>query len=75
MKQRFILPPSSFILVFAARYANRQSGQAQTLATAGSTPACATHEVKHPSAGHGRAQVTVNHPPRAVQVQLLPDGL
>jgi hypothetical protein len=24
---------------------------------------------------HGRAQVAVNHPPQAVQVQLLPDGL
>ncbi len=33
-----------------AWYANRQSGQAQTLVTAGSTPACATR--KHASAGH-----------------------
>ncbi len=29
----------------------------------------------YPSAGHWRAQVAVTHPPRAVQVQLLPDGL
>jgi hypothetical protein len=29
----------------------------------------------YPSAGHRRAQVAVNHPPLAVQVQLLPDGL
>ena len=27
------------------------------------------------SAGHWRAQVAVTHPPRAVQVQLLPDAL
>ncbi len=55
-----------------ARYANRQSGEAQTFVSAGSTPACATD---HPSAGHWRAQVAVTHPPRAVQVRLLPDGL
>ena len=54
--------PSGTLLTMA-RYANRQSGQAQTLVTAGSTPACATHEVNHPSAGHWRAQVAVNHPP------------
>ncbi len=28
----------------AARYANRQSSEAQTFVTAGSTPACATEE-------------------------------
>ena len=29
----------------------------------------------HASAGHWRAQVAVTHPPRAVQVRLLPDAL
>ena len=57
----------------AARYANRQSGQAQTLVIAGSTPACATEE--HASAGHRRAQLPVKQPARkAMQVQLLPDA-
>ncbi len=35
----FIIHHSSFLL---ARYANRQSGQAQTLVSVGSTPTCAT---------------------------------
>ena len=56
-----------------ARYANWQSGEAQTFVTAGSTPALATGQ--HASAGHRRAQVIVNHPPQAVQVQFLPGAL
>ena len=70
----------------AARYANRQSGQAQTLLHVGSNPTRAMicgfigsphrlRKIAFPSAGHRRAQVTVNHPPLALQVQLLPDGL
>ena len=31
---------------FAARYANRQSGQAQTLVIVGSTPTCATCQMR-----------------------------
>ena len=52
----------------------RQSGQAQTLVFAGSTPACATGE--RASAGHRRAQLPVKQPARkAMQVQLLPGAL
>jgi hypothetical protein len=47
----------------AARYANWQSGQAQILVTAGSTPACA---ICFASAGHWRAQVAVTHPPSGI---------
>ena len=68
--------PSRALSTNMARYANRQSGQAQTLVTAGSTPACATGG--HASAGHRGAQRDCKyavHLAAAVQVQLLPDAL
>ena len=67
--------PSRALSIGMARYANRQSGQAQTLVIAGSSPACATAK-KHASAGHRRAQLPVKQPARkAMQVQLLPGAL
>ena len=54
----------------------RQRGRAAKLkpwCPVGSTPTRATG--KCASAGHWRAQVAVTHPPRAVQVRLLPDAL
>ena len=57
-----------------ARYANRQSGQAQTLVICGfDSRLC---HLKHASAGHRRAQLPVKQPARkAMQVQLLPVAL
>ena len=68
-RTRVRIPPGTLL----ARYANRQSGQAQTLVIV-----CGFDS--HPcylgtvSAGHWRAQVAVTHPHNAVQVQLLPDA-
>ena len=58
----------------AARYANRQSGQAQTLVIVCGFDSHPCY-CKHALAGHWRAQAAVTRPPLAVQVQLLPDAL
>ena len=47
---------------FEARYANRQSGEAQTFVTVGSTPTRAI-ETTNASVGHWQASVAVTHPP------------
>ena len=61
----------------SARYANRHSGQAQTLVSCGFDPhPCQVGSGSDASAGHWRAQVAVTHPPLgALQVQLLPGAL
>ena len=74
-----------------ARYAIWQSGEAQTFVVCGfdshpchsitriarTTPDYSRNVIanENASAGHWRAQVAVTHPPRALQVQLLPDAL
>src|SRR3989304_3341258 len=73
--------PSRALAMIAARYANRQSGQAQTLVMAGSPPACATPETcagwasASPTACDHRFAAVPEPARKAMQVQLLPGAL
>ena len=67
--------PSRALWTDRARYANRQSGQAQPLVICGFDSRL-RHCEQHASAGHRRAQLPVKQPARkAMQVQLLPGAL
>jgi hypothetical protein len=77
-RRSWVQIPSGTLETTMARYANRQSGQVQTLVIVcgfNSHPCHCKNNEQNASAGHWRAQVAVTHPPLALQVQLLPDAL
>ena len=74
-RRSWVQIPSGTLGTTTARYANRQSGQPQTLVIVCGFNSHPCHWNENASAGHWRAQVAVTHPPPALQVQLLPDAL